>query len=103
MLQVQTLRSVEVEQQETVKKYMEHRQLMRQTETAMARAALDTRMLQVSGRPGGRNLTGFRSYVYTSAGSTAHVADPNECFCWNYAIWRVPLDGTYVSGPCSLV
>ena len=52
MLQVQTLRTVEVEQQETVKKYMEHRQLMRQTETAMARAALDTRMLQVSGEWG---------------------------------------------------
>ncbi|XP_076436491.1 uncharacterized protein LOC143276007 isoform X3 [Babylonia areolata] len=43
---VQGQRSMEVEQQETVKKYMEHRQLMRQTETAMARAALDTRMLQ---------------------------------------------------------
>ncbi|KAK7504361.1 hypothetical protein BaRGS_00004227 [Batillaria attramentaria] len=44
--QVQTLRNTEVDQQETVKKYMEHRQLMRQTETAMSRAALDTRMLQ---------------------------------------------------------
>ena len=47
MFQVSTLRNTEQEQQETVKKYMEHRQLMRQTETAMARAALDTRMLQV--------------------------------------------------------
>ena len=38
--------SNEVEQKEVVKKYLEHRTLMRQTESAMARSALDTRMLQ---------------------------------------------------------
>ncbi|KAL8596772.1 hypothetical protein ACOMHN_053868 [Nucella lapillus] len=42
----QSSRSMEMDQQETVKKYMEHRQMMRQTETAMSRAALDTRLLQ---------------------------------------------------------
>ena len=36
----------EKEQKDVVKKYLEHRQLMRQTESAMARATLDTRMLQ---------------------------------------------------------
>ncbi|GFS23191.1 leucine-rich repeat and IQ domain-containing protein 3 [Elysia marginata] len=35
----------EVDQQDMVKSYLEHRRLMRQTETAMARAALDTKML----------------------------------------------------------
>ncbi|GFO39888.1 leucine-rich repeat and iq domain-containing protein 3 [Plakobranchus ocellatus] len=35
----------EVEQQDVVRSYLEHRRLMRQTETAMARAALDTKML----------------------------------------------------------
>ena len=39
-------KSVEKEQQEIVRKYLEHRQLMRQTESAMARASMDTRMLQ---------------------------------------------------------
>ena len=34
------------DQQDVVNKYLEHRQLMRQTETAMNRAALDTKMLQ---------------------------------------------------------
>ena len=37
--------ATEVDQQDTVKKYLEHRQLMKQTETAMAKAALDTKML----------------------------------------------------------
>ena len=37
---------VEKEQQDIVKKYLEHRQLMRQAEVAMSRAALDTKMLQ---------------------------------------------------------
>ena len=36
----------ERDQQDMVQKYLEHRQLMRQTETAMQRAALDTKMLQ---------------------------------------------------------
>ena len=36
----------ENDQQDVVRKYLEHRQLMRQTETAMQRAALDTKMLQ---------------------------------------------------------
>ena len=39
-------KGVEKEQQDTVSKYLEHRQLMRQAEVAMARAALDTKMLQ---------------------------------------------------------
>ena len=43
---VQNQSATESEQREVVKKYLEHRQLMRQTESAMARAALDTRMLQ---------------------------------------------------------
>ena len=43
---VQTQREMEQEQQSVVKKYMEHRQLMRQTESAMSRAAVDTKMLQ---------------------------------------------------------
>ncbi|KAK3594593.1 hypothetical protein CHS0354_000386 [Potamilus streckersoni] len=43
---VKSMKVTEGEQQEVVKKYMEHRILMRQTESAMARAALDTRMLQ---------------------------------------------------------
>lgn len=43
---VQTVSSTEQEQKDMVKKYLEHRQLMRQTESAMARATLDTRMLQ---------------------------------------------------------
>ncbi|KAL5011315.1 hypothetical protein ScPMuIL_009866 [Solemya velum] len=42
---VRTNKSSEKDQQETVKKYLEHRQLMRQTESAMARASLDTKML----------------------------------------------------------
>ncbi len=37
---------MEKEQQDIVKKYMEHRTLMRQTESAMSKATLDTRMLQ---------------------------------------------------------
>ena len=43
---VSSYKSAEKEQQEIVKKYMEHRTLMRQTESAMSRATLDTRMLQ---------------------------------------------------------
>lgn len=43
---VQAHKTVEKEQQEIVKKYLEHRQLMRQAEVAMSRAALDTKMLQ---------------------------------------------------------
>lgn len=43
---VQNMSTVEKEQKDVVKKYLEHRQLMRQTESAMARATLDTRMLQ---------------------------------------------------------
>ncbi|XP_005095281.1 uncharacterized protein LOC101845313 [Aplysia californica] len=42
---VSNAKVTEVEQQNTVKKYLEHRQLMKQTETAMAKAALDTKML----------------------------------------------------------
>ena len=40
------LRESEKEQQDIVRRYLEHRQLMRQTEGAMQRAALDTKMLQ---------------------------------------------------------
>lgn len=43
---VQNMTVAEQEQKDVVKKYLEHRQLMRQTESAMARATLDTRMLQ---------------------------------------------------------
>ena len=43
---VQAQRATEVEQHEIVKKYLEHRQLMRQTESALSRASLDTKMLQ---------------------------------------------------------
>lgn len=43
---VQNMAAAEQEQKDVVKKYLEHRQLMRQTESAMARATLDTRMLQ---------------------------------------------------------
>ncbi|KAH3791615.1 uncharacterized protein LOC127838746 isoform X2 [Dreissena polymorpha] len=43
---VANMSAAEAEQKEVVKKYLEHRQLMRQTESAMARATLDTRMLQ---------------------------------------------------------
>lgn len=43
---IQGQKATSTDQQEVVKKYMEHRQLMRQTESAMARNALDTRMLQ---------------------------------------------------------
>ena len=43
---ISSYRAAEKEQQEIVKKYMEHRILMRQTESAMSRATLDTRMLQ---------------------------------------------------------
>ena len=43
---VQALRDIDDEQQGVVKKYMNHRQLMRQTESCVARATLDTRMLQ---------------------------------------------------------
>lgn len=43
---IRSLRDQEKEQHEVVDKYLEHRQLMRQTETAMQRAALDTKMLQ---------------------------------------------------------
>ena len=41
-----TNKQIEKEQQHLVKKYLEHRQLMRQTETAMSRAAFDSKMLQ---------------------------------------------------------
>lgn len=43
---VQNMSAAEQEQKDVVKKYLEHRQLMRQTESAMARATLDTRILQ---------------------------------------------------------
>ena len=43
---VLTRKEMEQEQQEVVRRYLEHRQLMRQTETAMSRAVLDTRILQ---------------------------------------------------------
>ena len=43
---IQSHKIVEGEQQSMVKTYLEHRQLMRQTETAMSRAAIDTKMLQ---------------------------------------------------------
>lgn len=43
---VQGMSQADKDQKEVVKKYLEHRQLMRQTESAMARATLDTRMLQ---------------------------------------------------------
>lgn len=43
---VQNISAAEQEQKDVVKKYLEHRQLMRQTESAMARATLDTRILQ---------------------------------------------------------
>lgn len=43
---VQSSKAGESEKQNVVSKYLEHRQLMRQTESAMARTALDTRMLQ---------------------------------------------------------
>ena len=40
------MKDMEREQQEIVKKYLQHRKMLRQTENAMARAALDTKMLQ---------------------------------------------------------
>ncbi|XP_064650093.1 uncharacterized protein LOC135501748 [Lineus longissimus] len=43
---VEVNRDVELEQRDLVKKYLEHRQLMRQAETAVARASLDTKILQ---------------------------------------------------------
>ena len=43
---VQGSKASKGEQQDVVKKYLEHRQLMRQTESAMAKNALDARMLQ---------------------------------------------------------
>lgn len=43
---VQNLKSTKQDQQEIVKKYLEHRQLMRQTESSLARSELDSRMLQ---------------------------------------------------------
>ncbi|KAK3088682.1 hypothetical protein FSP39_022332 [Pinctada imbricata] len=43
---VQSNKASKNEQQDVVKKYLEHRQLMRQTESAMAKNALDARMLQ---------------------------------------------------------
>ena len=43
---IQAQKFIVKEQQEVVKKYLEHRTLMRQTESAMNRAALDSRMLQ---------------------------------------------------------
>ena len=43
---VLTQREMDQEQLDVVKRYLEHRQLMRQTETAMSRAVLDSRILQ---------------------------------------------------------
>ena len=43
---VQINKHHEKEQQEIVRKFLEHRQLMRQTESAMARSSLDAQMLQ---------------------------------------------------------
>lgn len=43
---IQSYKMLEGEQQSMVKTYLEHRQLMRQTETAMSRAAIDAKMLQ---------------------------------------------------------
>jgi len=40
------MKDLEREQQEIVKKYLQHRKMLRQTENSMARAALDTKMLQ---------------------------------------------------------
>lgn len=43
---VQNLKSTKQDQQDIVKKYLEHRQLMRQTESSLAKSELDSRMLQ---------------------------------------------------------
>lgn len=43
---IHAMKETENEQKALVKNYMEHRQIMRQTETALSRVALDTRMLQ---------------------------------------------------------
>lgn len=43
---MEALKDMEREQQEIVRKYLQHRKMMRQSENTMARAALDTRMLQ---------------------------------------------------------
>lgn len=43
---MENLKELEHEQQDIVKKYLQHRQLLRQTENSMSRAALDTKMLQ---------------------------------------------------------
>lgn len=40
------MKDMEREQQEIVKKYLQHRKMLRQTENSMTRAALDTKMLQ---------------------------------------------------------
>lgn len=40
------MKDMEREQQEIVKKYLQHRKMLRQTENTMSRAALDTKMLQ---------------------------------------------------------
>ncbi|XP_067946225.1 uncharacterized protein [Watersipora subatra] len=43
---VESMKDLEREQQEIVKKYLQHRKMLRQTENSMSRAALDTKMLQ---------------------------------------------------------
>ena len=43
---VKSYKELEKDQVDMVKRYLEHRQLMRQTESAVNRAALDTKMLQ---------------------------------------------------------
>ena len=43
---VQGQKAMEQDQKEVVQKYLQHRQLMRQTESALARSTLDTKMLQ---------------------------------------------------------
>jgi hypothetical protein len=43
---IQDYRHSEQEQRDVVKKYLEHRTMMRQTESALARAALDSKMLR---------------------------------------------------------
>lgn len=45
---VEAMKDLEREQQEIVKKYLQHRKMLRQTENSMARAALDTKMLQTA-------------------------------------------------------
>lgn len=69
------MKDIEREQQEIVKKYLQHRQLMRQSENAMTKAALDTKMLQDA-----------NDRVFEVSTMTVHFVCRRQCLNWKFLL-----------------